>query len=288
MAYGRYFRKQRMVAVKPATKKSNTPRRKIYSKKPQVSFAQKVNQIISKNVENKMTLSYNVSDYVCSTTATGVFNWYIQKDWNTKLFTLSQGSTVQSRIGNQIKLKRWIIRGQIAPYSTTLNNDGTAYLPSSVCGHIDIYFGRSLDNNEMTSALTALYENGSSSSDPNGTQAQIFRTINKDQYKIYYHKRFKMSPANLSNSTNLSGALTNNDFSLTRTFGFDVCKYICKNSIIKYNDADNDPNNFMIRQLALFATWTPAVGDLEKGASYANNHTFYKINLQAYAEYEDA
>jgi len=288
MAYGRYFRKQRMVAVKPATKKSNTPRRKIYNKKPKVSFAQKVNQIISKNVENKMTLSYNAQASVCTTSTTGVFNWYLQNNWNTKLFTISQGTTVQSRIGNQIKLKRWVIRGQIAPETTSIfaNSD---YLPSSVCGTIDVYFGRYLSNNEITNTLTALYDNGNSSEDPAGTQAQIFKTINKDEYKIYYKKSFKMSPANsMTLGPTATSSIANNDFSLTRTFGFDVCKFILKNAVIKYNDTDNDPNNDMIRRLALFATFTPAVGDLEKGPSFLSKKSFYKINLQSYAEYEDA
>jgi len=292
MAYGRYFRKQRMVAVKPTTKKSYTPRRKIYNKKPKVSFAQKVNQIISKNVENKRTLSYPSQDYVCNTTNTGVLNWYLLNNWNVKLFTISQGTTVQSRIGNQIKLKRWIVRGQIAPYQAYLDATSTTLLPSSITGTIDVYFGRLLNNNEISNTLTALYENGSSSQDPAGTQAQIFKTINKDEYKIYWRKSFKMSPANTITTpgTIPSGgvSLVNNDFSLVKTFGFDVCKYICKNTVIKYNDTDNDPNNDMIRRLALFATFTPAVGDLEKGALYANRNSFYKINLQSYAEYEDA
>jgi len=287
MAYGRY-RKTRMVAVKPTTKKSYTPRRKVYSKKPKVSFAAKVNQIISKNVENKMTLSYNAQASVCTTSATGVLNWYLQNNWNVKLFTISQGTTVQSRIGNQIKLKRWVIRGQIAPDTTSIIAN-TDYLSTSVCGTIDVYFGRYLSNNEITNTLTALYDNGNTSEDPAGTQAQIFKTINKDEYKIYYKKSFKMSPANsMTLAPNASFSIANNDFSLVRTFGFDVCKYILKNATIKYNDTDNDPNNDMIRRLALFATFTPAVGDLDKGATYANKKSFYKINLQSYAEYEDA
>jgi len=289
MAYGRYFRKQRMVAVKPTTKKSYTPRRKIYNKKPKVSFAQKVNQIISKNVENKRTLSYPSQDYICTTTNTGVLNWYLLNNWNVKLFTISQGTTVQSRIGNQIKLKRWVIRGQIAPSSNSLLPSGGNTLPSSLCGTVDIYFGRLLNNNEISNTLTGLYENGSSSADPAGTQSQIFRTVNKDEYKIYYKKSFKMSPANQTTVAVIStSTLVNNDFSLTRTFGFDVCKFILKNAVIKYNDTDNDPNNDMIRRLALFATFTPAIGDLEKGGIYTNYNSFYKINLQAYAEYEDA
>jgi len=260
------------------------------SKKPMMTFAKKVNQIISRNVENKRTLSYADQQSVVKTTATGIYNWYLLKDWNVKLFTISQGTNVQQRIGNEIKLKKWVIQGQIAPYQNTANLNANDIIPSSITGTIDVYFGRLLNNNEISNILPGLFENGSSSSDPAGTQALIFRKINKDEYKIYWHKSFKMSPANFSAivASGTANPLANNDFSLTRTFGFDVCKHICKNAVIKYNDSDNDPNNDMIRRLALFATYTPAFGDLEKGASYANRESFYKINLQSYAEYEDA
>jgi len=287
----------RMVAFYNRFRKGNKKGKKQVKARPPpkkggMTFAKKVNQIIARNVENKITTSYNDQSSVVSTSATGTFQWYMLNNWNVKLFTISQGTTVQSRIGNQIKLKRWVIQGQIAPYQAYLEASPTTLLPSSITGTIDIYFGRLLNNNEITNSLTALFENGNSSADPAGSQAQIFRKINKDEYKIYYHKRFKMSPANVSTTPNtIPGgglSLVNNDFSLTRTFGFDVCKYICKNAVIKYNDTDNDPNNDMIRRLALFATFTPAVGDLEKGTSYANRKSFYKINLQAYAEYEDA
>jgi len=284
----------RMVAFYNRFRKGNKKGKKQVKVRPPpkkggMTFAKKVNQIIARNVENKITTSYNDQSSVVSTSATGTFQWYLLNNWNVKLFTISQGTTVQSRIGNQIKLKRWVIQGQIAPYQASLEVAPTTLLPSSMTGTIDIYFGRLLNNNEISNSLTALFENGNSSADPAGSQAQIFRKVNKDEYKIYYHKRFKMSPANTAIlPLNTAISMANNDYSLTRTFGFDVCKYICKNSVIKYNDTDNDPNHDMIRRLALFATYTPAVGDLEKGASYANKVSFYKINLQAYAEYEDA
>lgn len=82
----------------------------------------------------------------------------------------------------------------------------------------------------------------------------------------------------------------NNEFHLVRNFGFDVTKHILKNAVIKYNDADNDPNNFMIRQLGLFATWTPTVGDMGSGNPLGNFDvpTYYNISISSYAEYEDA
>jgi len=247
---------------------------------PRMSFAQKVNKIISRNVENKMTTSYSNTSTVCSVASLANPVWYLQKDWNTKVFTIAQGVQEAQRIGNQIRLKKWVIRGLIHPVDNTSN-----ILLNTSQGYVDIYFGRLNTNGELSSSLPNLLDNGNTSEAPSGTMAQIFRRVNKDEYKIYYHKRFKVSPAN-----SVSGQQTtiNNDFGLVKTFGFDVCKHICKSAVIKYNDSDNDPNNDMIRRLALWATWTPAIGNMGTNSNPQTLSHYYNISIQSYADYEDA
>jgi len=251
--------------------------------KPKQTFAQKVNQIIARNVENKLTTSYTNTSPICTIPASGTLQWFLLKDWNTKLFTISQGAAEQQRIGNQIKLKRWVIKGMIHPTST---GGVSTNIVNTQQGFVDIYFGRLVTNGELTTALTALYDNGNTSVAPIGAMSQIFMKLNKDEYKVYYHKRFKVAP---SISQGGQQTLSNNDFALVKTFGFDVTKYICKNASIKFNDADNDANNAMIRQLAMWATWTPAYGDMATTAAVEFSRThFYNITIQSYAEYEDA
>lgn len=284
--YGRYNRRMRTVAVK----KPNTPRRKNYSKKPKVSFAQKVNAIVSKNVENKMTPSVNFSNKVCILVG-GTPSWFIINNWDTFLFTIPQGVAEQQRVGNQMKLKRWIVKGQIHPDPVGYNPNQipNSTTPNTTCGFVDLYFGRLNSNDEVSSDLPKFLDNGSSSVSPTGQQNQIFKPVNKDLYKIYYHRRFKMAPSatgfGASGSLATQAMYPNNDFSLVKTFGFDVCKYICKNAIVKFDDASQQPQNSMIRQLAMWATWTPAIGDMTLNAGI--NH-FYQISTCSYAEYEDA
>lgn len=283
MAYGKKYTPRKSPRSTPRIPRGKyTPRKNYRKKMPMVSFAQKVNQIVARNVENKMTQSYTETSTICTrnTAATNVYDWFLVKDWNVKLFTISQGATVQQRIGNQIKLKRWVIKGLISPVvggpvSTTLGNTSQ--------GYVNVYFGRLISNGEVSTTLPSFYDNGSTSAAPTGAMSQIFKTVNKDEYKVYYRKTFKLSP-----HTSVGGQITtiNNDFSLVRTFGFDVTRFICKNAIIKYNDSDNDPNNGMIRQLAIWATWQPAVGDMSIG-SFGYTH-YYNITLQSFAEYEDA
>lgn len=80
---------------------------------------------------------------------------------------------------------------------------------------------------------------------------------------------------------------SNNDFSFTRTFGFDVCKYILKNKHVKYEDGDTTPNDDMIENLTIFATFYPAVGNVPAN-DLTNPNSYYAVNFQSYAEYEDA
>jgi len=273
--------------VKVIKKEKNKLKQDPPPKRPVMSFANKVNQLISRQIENKRTITYSSYLPVCTMNAnSSVKMWYLQKDWNTKLFLLAQGTTQATRTGNQIKLKRWIIKGQITPKDTNAPNPGTDSLTNTYAGYVDLYFGRKMDNNELSPSLLELLQDGTTSSEPKGTQAQIFQSINKDSYKIYFHKRFKVGIANSFGAT----VAPNNDFHLVKSFGFDVGKYILKNAVIKYNDSDNDPNNFMLRQLALFAYFTPCIGDmpLTNTNLNANLSTYYNVSINSYAEYEDA
>jgi len=285
MAYGRKYT-PRTPRSTPRTPRA-TPRRNYRKKMPVVSFTKKVQAIVSRNIENKRTVTYANQTAVCSmVSGSSTKDWYLQKDWNVKLFTMPQGVTQATRTGNQIKLKRWIIKGQVTPKDTDAPTPMVDSLTNTYNGYVNLYFGRLMDNGEISTALTALLQNGASSVAPNGNQSQIFQSVNKDSYKIYYHRCIKIGMANSFGAV----AAPNNEFHLVKSFGFDITKFILKNAVIKYNDSDNDPNNAMIRQLALFATWTPCIGDMPATNTNlsANLSTYYTISIQSYAEYEDA
>jgi len=251
-----------------------------------MTFAQKVQKIVSRNVENKLTASTNFTGRVCTLVGSSL-EWFVMNNWDTYQFTIPQGVSEQARIGNQIKLKRWIIKGQVHPdaQATTNNN-----LPNTNCGYIDLYFGRLNTNEEVNNLLPNFLDNGSTSAAPTGAQNQIFKPVNKDAYKIYYHKRFKMSPSSPQTGyPQGQPPYNNNDFALVKTFGFDVCKYICKNAVVKFDDSSTTPQNEMIRRLALWATWTPAIGNMGIPTQpTALTRHFYEISIMSYAEYEDA
>jgi len=202
----------------------------------------------------------------------------------SQLFHISQGVAQNQRVGNTIKIKRWIIKGLIQP-SQQIFNETPQVLFNTNVGYVDIFFGR-LNNNltAIDNQLIQLYQDGNTAQTPYGLASTILYPINKDRYKIYFRKRFKMGASFPDPTENNQ---TNNDFSLTRTFGFDVTKYILKNKHVKYQDAEVTPNDDMVENLTIFAVFYPAVGNIPiNDLTYPTS--YYTVNYQTYAEYEDA
>jgi len=269
------------------------PKPKIGKRKyaPKMTFAKKVQSIISRNNENKFTSTISYNDAVARTDANSAytfFNWSPGKDaTGSRLFNLLNNSTEGARIGNQILLKRWIIKGLIQPVVSN-----TTTMLNSFVGYVDVYFGKLLKNTtQVASSLDKLYQNGVSTTTPTCVSTDMLNPLNKDNYKVYYHKRFKMGAASDYSTYDADGHTghpANNDFKLSQTFGFDVCKYILKNKHLKFEDNPSSPysppNNADIVNLTIWATFTPQTGQ----ATGASSKTLYNINALTYAEFEDA
>lgn len=251
-----------------------------------------VKREVARNVENKNTATLSYRSAIGGGTGIGV-NWYLFNNFHTLafggqgIFNITRGTQDNHRIGSTIKLKRWIIKGHISPMAGGNVIDEAAYLGNSYQGYVDIYFGKRQDGGILDKALPAFLNNGATSEQPTGADTQIFHTVNKYRYKVYYHKRFKVgSSAGSLNTLGTSFSMVpNNEYKLTHTFGFDVTKYILKNRIIKFDDQTDIPLDTNIQTLGLWARFTPAVGSL---GSLANKLTYYTVMCQTYAEYEDA
>lgn len=302
MANGYYPRRRfRTVAVKSSksprsAKKSNTPRSKNYSKKYQVSFAKKVNQVIARNVEDKNTVTKTIMLDICSkTTSTTTWANWVAGSSSTGTFIIPQGTAVNQRIGNTIKLKRWIIKGLIQPNPSFMNvQSSTSLLTNTQVGYVDIYFGRLLNNlTAVPNTLDKMYKNGGTDLTPTGAFDEQLFTMNNDLYKVYYHKRFKLGAGSQYNSVLTSNVPTStepqsNDFNLTRSFGFDVTKYVLKNKPLKYDELSTQPQCADLSTLTFWAVFHSAIGTFSNNGGATNQTSFYQIQLITYAEYEDA
>jgi len=289
MAYSRFPRSGlrrrgfKKVAVGAKPKRTYAPKKKY----PMVSFNQRVNALIARNVENKKTPAAQAVAPVCAINSLGAITWYVLKDWHTNVWKIPQGAGQAQRIGNKLKMKKWIIKGQIIPDYPGINFSENVYLNHSYQGYITLFFGRRHDIGAIDGSLFQLLDNGSSSLSPAGSSTEMMLPINKEVYKVYWKKTFKMGASYGQNSS--SNQSPNNDFNLTRTFGFDVCKHIFKNRILQFNDTDQQASDRDLQRVAVWAIWRPAISSLyNPSIGVQTRNSFYNINLTSYGEYEDA
>ena len=287
------FRNAKLYKKTKMSQKSPRAPQSARGSKPR-TLVQRIQRVISANVENKYTTSKTYIAPVCVVNEDVPDPNYLDfYTWapgsgaaNSQMFNISQGTAQNQRVGNTIKLKRWIIKGLIQPGVDTIL-DPTLAITNSDVGYVEVFFGRLLNNSSaINTELVDLYQNGATAITPDGLADTILWPINKDKYKIYWRKRFKMGALIPQTPPNINTA--NNDFSLARTFGFDVTKYILKNKHIKYEDASVAPNDDYVSNLTLFAVFYPVVGSLNVPAEADKTPSYYSLNVQSYAEYEDA
>lgn len=323
MVYGFYpqrrrFRSKGMRTV-AVTKPKTTYKRykKNNSKKSAPTFTQKVKSIIARDIENKYTTTVTykapVSDITSTQSPSGptvqVYNGYKFNPYSLNMFQIPQGTNIQERVGNKIKLKRWVIKGLIQPNDTfsfapPLASQPSApsigIAPNTLAGYVTIYFGKYQVNLApiQTTPITNFYQLGATDITPQGLQVETLYNVNRDLYKVYFKKRFKMgvgagfsggqSTLAYDPEPTVPGA---NGFGLTRSFGFDVTKYILKNKTILFDELVQSPQNPDIQNLTLWATFHPAAGDfgyVPASGQGTTNNSFYNISAMSYAEYEDA
>jgi len=86
--------------------------------KPKVSFAKRVNALISSKIENKFSNNFQVSGNVL-TWATGSSPVWFRESLIAPM-SMTQGTSSWNRIGNSITLKKWIVKVLVHP---ALDND---------------------------------------------------------------------------------------------------------------------------------------------------------------------
>jgi len=274
----RTYKKKYSNKVKTSTKKTLNP----YLKRA-------IKAEISKNIENKLTLSATGTGSILTVDVVadgfgGFTPNYTYAVYNPftdgNILNMMQGTANNQRIGNQIKIKRWVLKGTVYldPNATDF---GTTSAFGQAQGYIDVYFGRRLDMSQPVAVtLDELYQDGSASVTPEGLLVERLYAINRDKYKIYWHRRFKVGE---------SGTIGNNDYKLNREFGFDICKYVCKNKIIKYDDAVTQPSDALVQSLSFFATITqPNLDVVPVTTEASTSYSPVRMQVNSYIEYEDA
>jgi len=247
---------------------------------------------IAKQIENKVSTSSKFTGNLVDYTATDPIWFYANYN---NFFDLSEGVAQGQRVGNQIRLKRWIIKGFVTPdQNTPIGLETTPYQINGFQGFVRLMLLKRRDNTAVGHYLNNLLQNGNSSIAPYGTQFDRLYPINKDLYKVFWERTFKVGNAAANPSIGSSPTLANyyplqanNDFKMVESFGLDVCQYIGKDAKITYNDNSITAiTPSFLNNITLAAYWSPFTGDLSDSVTYYK--CWYKIDLLSYFEYEDA
>lgn len=282
-------RKTYKKSYRKATRKGKSkPKTKVSTKLQNKTVRSIVKKEIANNIENKMTINvdYTGSVLTIQTDASNniSYNYGIFNPVTQGLFGITQGVQQNQRIGNKIKLKRWIVKGSI--YMDPVVETSLCF-PQQQC-YVNLYLGRKNNLTEdVDTTLENLYQNGPSANNPQGLIMERLYSINKDEYKIYWHRRYKIGQASGASTAFVLG---NNDYILNKEFGLDICRYVCKNSVLKYDDANTVVENALLSSLTMFCTITMANHDVTTQGIQAEQ-TFYspvRWEMSSYAEYEDA
>lgn len=211
------------------------PRRKILrrraGKKGSVSTKIKkyVNRVIHRNIENKEFLSYGANQsIICAsaTTPSGI----------ALIPAISQGGSVNNRIGDAVRLRRGVIRGyvNIKEYNATTNPYSAPYwIKIWICRNLQ-YAGQ-IPQNSLD--YSTFFRTGGSNIAFQGNMLDMCLPVNEELWKVEATKTFRVG-ATYASATGPVGSNSYFDNShMSVPFYFNYSKYTKK--LLKFNDGSN-------------------------------------------------
>lgn len=156
------------------------------------------------------------------------------------IFTIPVGTQDGERIGDKIRVKSFNIKGFLNLDSTKADDATFKKNPMLV----KMFVGRRVDTTADPStygptAYENLFATGPTTTPPSNQPHDMFRYINKDVYRIYAVRTFKIGVSSPSNTPSDS-AQYNNDFSFSRQFSINLSKHVHD---VKYTQGGNTPQN---------------------------------------------
>ena len=258
--------------VRKTAKRSYRPRR---------TFAQKVQAVISRNVENKCVQAdftgALIKNYNSSGWASDCFGIPVSPQAGT--LDVTQGVGQGQRIGNTIRVKKLTMKGVLfpAPYSILTN-----FAPKPVEVKFWFCYQRN-DPFKQPTNYASFFQNGSSSSNFTGNLLDMVKVTNKDTFRVMKTRTFKLGfdAYTVAGADTYQQSYQNNDFKMNHKFSFDLTKYIPK--IMKYVDGYTAVTTRGL-YLVVEAVWSngtsSTIGQIAEIGSLMN----YQLDF----EYEDA
>lgn len=210
-------------------------RRKASYYKPKKNLVKTIKQVIHSQVENKVASQYAVNQLITyagiSTTASFI----------NLTPTVSQGVSVQQRVGNCIRVVKARIHGcvNVRPYDATFNPQ-----PSPVM--IKMWLCRRKQTNIQQTGLPTLsdfnnfFQSGATST---GFQSNVLDTIlrsNSEVWSVFSSKTVTLQNGYYAGATAPTTAIIGQAYKVSAPFSFDFTKHL---GLCKYNDNVTYPQN---------------------------------------------
>lgn len=244
--------------------------RKVRGPKPSMrSFTKRVKRIINAQVERKQYVDYGVNQPMITASATLPSSIQLMPQ-------LAQGTSQESRIGQQIKITKATVKGfiNLLPQNASTN-------PLSTPIWIKIWLVSAKITNSAgwsnASSQSGFFEVGSNTAGFQGNMLDMILPTNKDAFTVYKSKKFNLGAtyASTTGPVNHNGYLDNSKMSLP--FYFSYGQHYKQQ--LKYNDDSsalngNYPYNrncYLVFQ-AVYADGSVATGPI------AEYH--YTINIE--------
>jgi len=226
------FRRKTQKAVRRAK-----PRARIGRKSRGVSLAVKqyVKKAIHTNVENK-TQTVNYGGAFGNVVNNPSMHSYPMTPY-TGYMTIGQGIAQNQRIGNEIKIRKVMLRYVLRPLGYNVDSN-----PFPVPVQVDMFLGRTRlcpGDQPISGDFNFLFQNGSSSIAPVGSLNDLISNPNTDYFTIKKRWSHKLGYANSQGSGAIAANqyFANNDFKMNVVKKLNITKYYPKT--LKFNDATN-------------------------------------------------
>jgi len=239
MPYKRLYRKR---PAKKRVYKRTTMKKKGYATIKQVRSI--VRTSMAHNTENKENSITNAGIGFFQQGANTITSSYV----NNIIPSIAQTVTEAGRVGNNITVKRFILRGVLRMNSSGLSGE-ELYSPNQYM--IRIFIGRlKLTNSSpITANMNNLLRTGVQTFPfDSETGLSLVRSINTEEWTIYYDKIHKIGvsqPRIINTTTNslytTTQGIANNDYKLNKFIRVDCTKMIKKKLV--YTDAGTFPTN---------------------------------------------
>lgn len=266
-----YVPPSKPVVIKPQRKKLNVP----------TKLKKYIKMMIAQNIETKEATPVYASNVDVLPYGVATTHSFTTLNLNQIWQGIAQGTGNGQRIGDEIKVRKLTFKGFINWDSSKIDVVGYRHIPVYVKMFV---FRRqdSLDNPATYAGPAGLGENqllmnGPTAIAPSNDLVDFNKPFNRDTYRIFKTKTFKLGPAAVGDTPNTSGQW-NNDFKFSQRFSIDLSKHVNR---IKFNEGQNYQQN-----QAMYVGFLLAFGN--NASMDSGNKPPVEIHYTTNMTYEDA